>query len=190
MIDPSSAFSPLAGFRRIRLRDPRPEDAQRIYRWRAERAAREHQPITPIPVDQLRLDLERTATNKLPDYSRDRFQWMIEQIMDRTPVGWITLSIRSWEHQIGEIGYTLSEDYQGRGYGTQAVEMVLDKSFFEAHLYRIEAKCSVHNRASAKLLEKTGFSREGIMRGYFNIRGERVDHYLYAILRTEYSRKF
>ncbi len=190
MIDPSPSFQPLSDFNGIRLRDPRPEDAKRIYRWRTERAVREHQPITPIPVDQLRLDLERTATNKLPDYARERFQWIIERVGDNAALGWITLSIRSWEHQIGEIGYTLGESFHGQGYGSQAVYQVLDKAFFEAHLYRIEAKCSVHNKSSYRLLEKAGFSREGIMRGYFNIRGERVDHYLYSILRSEFSRKF
>jgi ribosomal-protein-alanine N-acetyltransferase len=101
-------------------------------------------------------------------------------------MGWMTLSIRTWEHQIGEIGYSLSEQFHGQGYGYEALQIMLQKVFFEAHLYRVEAKCSVENAASYKLLEKAGFKKEGVLREYFNIRGKRIDHYIYSFLRPEY----
>ncbi|MBX7152566.1 GNAT family N-acetyltransferase [bacterium] len=175
---------------RVRLRDPRVEDAARIYQWRREERIRAHQPLIPLSIEQIRSDLERTSSNKLPDYTRDRFQWIIERLSDQAPMGWITLSIRTWEHLIGEIGYSISSDFHKAGYGTEALRLILHKAFYEAQLYRVEAKCSVQNTASYKLLEKAGFAREGVLRGYFNIRGFRVDHYLYSILRTEFVGDF
>ncbi len=186
MINP---FSPSAFPRsefRVRLRDPRLTDAEHVFRWRSEEFLKAHQPLIYLSPDQIRADLEKTLANELPNYGRERFQWIIERLSDARPLGWITLSIRSWEHQIGEIGYSLSEDHHGQGFGTEALKLILRKAFYEAHLYRVEAKCSVDNAASYKLLEKAGFRKEGILRGYFNIRGKRIDHYFYSLLRTEY----
>ncbi len=171
---------------RVRLRNPVPEDAEVIFHWRSERMVQAHQPIVYLTVEQIRADIEKSTANDLPNYSRDRFQWIVERMSDGSPLGWITLSIRSWEHQIGEIGYSISEPFHGQGYGFEALKIMLHKAFLEAHLYRVEAKCSIENAASYKLLEKAGFRREGILRQYFNIRGKRFDHYIYSLLRPEY----
>lgn len=174
---------------RLVLRDPYPEDAATMVMWRNEATVRAHQPLRMVTVDTIEQDLLRSQSNVLPDYNRERFQWIIEKTEDRIPIGWITLTIRSWEHEIGEIGYSIATVFQGRGYGTEAIRLVLKKIFYEARLYRVEAKCSVENMASSRLLERLGFHREGIMREYFDIQGRRVDHYLYSLLRHEYFTK-
>ena len=53
-------------------------------------------------------------------------------------------------------------------------------------LERIEARCAVENVGSQRVLEKTGFEREGRLRAYFKLRGRRMDNYLYALLRDDY----
>ena len=174
---------------RVRLRDPVPSDAEQIFKWRSESALQEHQPLVYLSADHIRSDIDKTFNNDLPNYSRDRFQWIIERISDSEPLGWMTLSIRTWEHQIGEIGYSISEKHHGHGYGYEALQIMLRKAFYEAHLYRVEAKCSVENPASFKLLEKAGFKQEGVLREYFNIRGKRFDHYIYSVLRSEYIKR-
>lgn len=174
---------------RVCLRDPLPSDAALIYNWRNESALQAHQPLVYLSPDHIQSDIERTSGNQLPNYARDRFQWIIERISDRAPMGWMTLSIRTWEHQIGEIGYSISEAYHGQGYGYEALQLMLRKVFYEAHLYRVEAKCSVENPASYKLLEKVGFTKEGVLREYFNIRGKRIDHFIYSFLRSEYIKR-
>lgn len=188
MINPiiNSNLQGLVPVFRVRLRDPLREDAARIFRWRNENALQVHQPLVYLSLDHIQSDIEKTANNNLPNYTRDRFQWIIERSADSEPLGWMTLSIRTWEHQIGEIGYSISEAYHGQGYGYEALQLMLRKAFYEAHLYRVEAKCSVENPASYKILEKVGFKKEGVLREYFNIRGKRFDHYMYSFLRSEY----
>lgn len=176
--------------RRIILRDPKPEDAVLLWQWRREESLKAHQPFVHLTVDQLRTDIEKNRNNDLPNFSRDRFQWMIERRDTGDAIGWVTVSIRSWEHLISEIGYSLTGTEQGLGYGTEAVGLILSKLFCDAHMYRVEAKCSVFNVASYRLLEKMGFQKEGILRGYFSIQGARVDHYLYSLLRQEYFGRF
>ncbi|MCB0833758.1 MAG: GNAT family N-acetyltransferase [Bacteroidetes bacterium] len=171
---------------RVYLRDPTPADAQAMHDWRREEAVVEHQPLIYLNPDQIRADLEKLTTNTLPDYSKDRFQWIIERKETNDAIGWMTLSIRTWEHLIGEIGYSVSQKHHQKGYGTEALQMMLRKVFLEAGLYRVEAKCAVDNVASARLLEKVGFQKEGTLREYFNIRGRRCDHFMYSVLRHEY----
>ncbi len=179
-------WSSLLPTSRIRLRNPIPSDAEHIFKWRLQSKVRAHQPLNYISVEQIRADLMRYSENNLTDYSCERFQWIVETTGWPEPIGWYTLSIRSWEHQIAEIGYSVSETYQGQGYGSESMDLLLKKIFLETSLYRIEAKCSVDNIASFKLLEKFGFRREGLLQAYFMIRGKRVDHYLYSLLRPQF----
>ena len=44
----------------------------------------------------------------------------------------------------------------------------------------------MENVGSHRVLEKTGFEREGRLRAYFKLRGRRMDNYLYALLRDDY----
>ena len=69
---------------------------------------------------------------------------------------------------------------------SEALAILLEDLFHNTLLERVEARCAVENIGSQRVLEKTGFEREGRLRGYFKLRGRRVDNYLYALLREEY----
>ena len=114
----------------------------------------------------------------------ERFQWVIE--VGREPAGWITLVVANWEHGLCELGFALSSSFQGRGIMPQALSQLVPELFLHTSLYRIEARCSIENVASQRVLEKTRFQREGTLHGYFILAGCRVDHYLYALLRDDY----
>lgn len=174
---------------RVNLRPPRSVDADKVWVWRHQPELNLHQPLVELSSAQLKEDLLRYAYRPNDRFLKDRFHWIIERTRDQIPMGWITLTIRNRLHQIGEIGYSLSAEFHGQGYGTEAVCRFLMLAFCELELYRIEAKCSVYNPASYKLLEKCGFQREGILRQYLMIRNTRVDHYLYAILKSDWFQR-
>lgn len=86
-----------------------------------------------------------------------------------------------------EIGYALVPNERGKGYAREAVDIMLDYLFLSSTVFRIQAHTDVRNKASQRILEKTGFQKEGIIRkGYFS-RGERRDSFLYSILRDEWK---
>jgi ribosomal-protein-alanine N-acetyltransferase len=170
----------------VTLRRPRPSDVDAILAWRAEGEARKHQPLRDLTREELLFDLQALEGAQLADRTRDRYQWIVE--VGGRPAGWVTLVIRSWEHHIAELGYSLGSEFHGRGVGTDAVRLLLGIAFGEGGLYRLEARCSVHNPASYRLLERVGFRREGVLREYFVLHGERVDHYFYSLLRPEWER--
>jgi ribosomal-protein-alanine N-acetyltransferase len=68
---------------------------------------------------------------------------------------------------------------------TRGVKALVPAAFDLLRLHRIEAACIPTNIASVKLLEKTGFRREGYARQYLCINGIWQDHLLYAQLRSD-----
>jgi len=85
-----------------------------------------------------------------------------------------------------EIGYGLIPSERRKGYCTEAVKIMVDYLFLSKNIVRIYALPDVRNVASQKVLEKTGFKKEGVIRKSWFNRGEWRDRYLYSILREEW----
>jgi len=180
VIQPDPAAAPT----RVSLRPANPADARTMHRWRQEATIRRYQPLADASLPQLRAELAAQRVQDLYRGRGDRFQWIV--LVNERPAGWITVVLTNWEHGLGELGYALGSEYQGRGIMLRALEQLLAELFLRAPLERIEARCAVGNTASQRVLERLGFMREGTLREYFVLDGERVDNYLYAILRTDY----
>lgn len=82
-----------------------------------------------------------------------------------------------------EPGYYLAEPFWGRGYGTCAVQQVCRLVFNTTDILRIFAEPFAHNLASCRVLEKAGFSLEGVMRKNAVKNGNVYDMKLYALLK-------
>jgi [ribosomal protein S5]-alanine N-acetyltransferase len=81
--------------------------------------------------------------------------------------------------QVGNVGYWIARDHNGRGLATSAVADVVEFAFSEAALHRLEAGTLVDNHASQRVLEKNGFERFGLARKLLRVNGEWRDHVLY-----------
>ena len=81
----------------------------------------------------------------------------------------------------GNVGYSLDDDFQGRGYTTEALKAMVRLGFEALGLERIWATVDTRNARSWKVLERAGFRRESRMSGHRSIRGAPGDSYLYAI---------
>ena len=177
------AVSPLSLPHRVALRPALPGDAALLFRWREEPSVRRYQPLQSASVADLRTDLARQRPEELYRGRGERFQWII--LAETAPVGWITLAVTSWEHALAEVGYALTTRFQNRGVMSQALQLLVADLFLATPLERLEARCAVENVASQRVLERVGFVREGLLRGYFQLAGARLDNYLYALLRAD-----
>jgi RimJ/RimL family protein N-acetyltransferase len=83
-----------------------------------------------------------------------------------------------------EMGYWLAEPFWGRGIMTDAVKHMLAYAICELKLHRITAEPYANNPASARVLEKAGFSREGILRSSVYKNGRVLDQFLYSYIGT------
>ena len=169
---------------RVELRQATIDDAPLLRRWRGEGSTRRFQPLHDVSTAQLRADLAAQRHSDLYRARGERFLWIIEA--NRRPAGWITLVVANWEHGLSEVGYTVSQTFQGNGIMTQALTLLLPELFLRTPLERIEARCAVDNFASQRVLQKLGFVKEGTLRSYFVLHGKRVDHFIYGLLSKDY----
>ena len=99
-------------------------------------------------------------------------------------VGGLTLAnIRRGVAQAGSLGYWMGLPFARHGYMTAAVRAVIPFAFSTLRLHRLEAACIPSNAGSIRLLENTGFVREGYAREYLCINGIWQDHLLYGRLK-------
>ncbi|HUZ91638.1 MAG TPA: GNAT family protein [Methylocella sp.] len=105
---------------------------------------------------------------------------------DDVLAGGLTLGqIKRGVVQAGTLGYWIGAPYARQRLMSAAVRAVAVYAFATLRLHRIEASCLPHNEASIKLLERTGFIREGYARSYLRINGVWQDHLLYGLLETD-----
>jgi len=85
-----------------------------------------------------------------------------------------------------EIGYQiLKKEDRGRGYGTEALRMIVAFLFESKPIPRLEIVTTADNSAARRIAEKCGFRHEGTMRSSFYVRGRYVDSVVYGLLREE-----
>jgi ribosomal-protein-alanine N-acetyltransferase len=140
------------------------------------------------PVD----DLTRASfRRRIKRYSEDQrgdvaYAFFIFRQHDDALLGGLTLSnIRRGCAQAGSLGYWIGAEHARQGYMTAAVGAIVPFAFGTLKLHRVEAACIPANLASIRLLEKTGFTREGFARQYLCINGMWQDHLLFAKLKDD-----
>jgi [ribosomal protein S5]-alanine N-acetyltransferase len=85
-----------------------------------------------------------------------------------------------------ELSYQLYDDrHAGRGYVTEAVQLLVDYLFGNKKEHRIHLVIHPDNAASRRIAEKCGFTLEGTVRGAFFNRGTNQDVMLFSLLRTD-----
>jgi ribosomal-protein-alanine N-acetyltransferase len=84
------------------------------------------------------------------------------------------------------LGYFGFRPFEGQGYLSEGVRLVLREAFVEVGLHRVEANVQPGNVRSIALLERLGFRREGYSPRYLKIGGRWRDHVRYAILVDEF----
>ena len=135
-------------------------------------------------------DLTRSAfRRRIKRYTEDLrsdqgYAFLIWRNSDSALAGGLTLAnIRRGVAQAGSLGYWMGLPFIRQGYMRAAVRAVIPFAFATLRLHRLEAACIPTNTGSMRLLESTGFVREGYAREYLCINGTWQDHLLYARLK-------
>jgi ribosomal-protein-alanine N-acetyltransferase len=149
------------------------------------------QPFEPVQ-DERHFTLEgqrREIAVCADDAAGDRrYAFGIFRFGDDVLVGRVALSnVSRGAWQNATVGYYVDGRWQGRGYATEAVLLTLAFAFEEAGLHRVQAGVIPGNGASARVLEKAGFRREGHAPRYLEINGAWRDHDLFAITIEEWD---
>lgn len=101
-------------------------------------------------------------------------------------VGNISIWPTSERERAGEMGYWIRTGEVGKGVASEAGARVLQVGFEELGLHRVTLRIAVGNRPSERVAEKLGFVHEGLLRQEVLVKGEWLDHTLWAMLEDEY----
>ncbi|MEC3884923.1 GNAT family protein [Halobacillus sp. HZG1] len=114
-------------------------------------------------------------------------RWVLEsKEKGGIPLG--TCGFHLWDRQnrMAEIGYDLYPDYWGKGLMKEALVACINSGFQNMNLNRIHAYVAVENQRSSDLLNRLGFTCEGVFRDKHYYQGRYYDHYTYSLLRREW----
>lgn len=163
---------------RLALRNFTPQDFDAVHAYAADPLVCRHVDWGP----NSRADTEafiNDAITTVPDALN------LAVTLDKQVIGAGAVWATSGQHAIGELGYVLNRACWGRGYATVVVGLLLDLGFGVLGLQRIEATCAPENTASRRVLEKSGFSYEGLLRGHKHTASGRRDSLLFARLAVD-----
>jgi RimJ/RimL family protein N-acetyltransferase len=134
-----------------------------------------------------RAQAEEKVAGILEHYRKgDLFQLGVERKLDRQLIGTCTLHQIHEQNRRAEIGYALGRPFWGRGYMHEALVALIDHGFRVLQLHRLEADIDPRNEASARSLERVGFTREGLLRERWIVDGEVSDSAVYGLLAAEW----
>ena len=166
---------------RLILRPPKLNDAQKIFEsYAQDKIVTRYLQWSPHnSIEKTKDFIKRCQTVW---QAKTAFPWVITLRDTNQIVGMIEM--RPDEHR-ADIGYVLAREHWDKGYASEAAELVIDWTIAQPGIFRVWAVCDVDNHASARVLEKIGMEREGILRRWTyhpNIDKEPRDCIAYSIV--------
>lgn len=116
----------------------------------------------------------------------DLFSFLIRTLEGDYLIGEVDLHVTQWPNGDAFVGIGIVNGYQGQGYGTDAMRVILRYAFTEINLRRVTLNVFEYNPCAIRSYEKAGFKPEGRMRGFLNREGRRHDLIYMGILREEW----
>jgi RimJ/RimL family protein N-acetyltransferase len=110
----------------------------------------------------------------------------VDRVSDGAFIGWCSLNRWIPDYRSAALGYCFTDAAWGHGYATETARAVVQWAFDTLDLNRVQAETDTRNLASARVLEKLGFLREGTQREDCIVDGEVSDSWVYGLLRREW----
>ena len=117
----------------------------------------------------------------------DYYRWAVIEKASGECIGQIAYFLMDSKNHFAEIEYCIGSDFQCKGYATEATKSVIAYGFNEINLHKVQICTKTINAPSKRVIEKCGFTYEGMLRDYFYMNGEYVGRLYFSILRSEYE---
>lgn len=113
----------------------------------------------------------------------ETYYWAIIEASTKEVIGEIFVDDFGTRNCWCELDWKIGKGFWNKGYMTEAVKAVSCYLIEEIGFHRVQAKCCVENRASERVMQKSGMTKDGVLRGYFYCKDNRFcDVVMYAIL--------
>lgn len=176
----------LEGYR-IRLRAPRDADLPVLYRWYND-------PETIAPFDRFSIEtfeeFEHAVQGAAKDPTSLAPRFVVERKSDGKTIGFVGHYRAHPVLELTDVWYVLGDvGERGKGYGREAVGLLIDYLFHALGLGRVGATCDVANVPSSKLLDRVGLRREGTLQSALFHHSSWHDVLVYGITRDEWANR-
>jgi RimJ/RimL family protein N-acetyltransferase len=131
------------------------------------------------------LDYIMTAQRQQP---RRIYEFAVILKHDGLLIGGAGLHLEKYSQ--ASLGYCFNKQFWGQGLATETVRSLCEYGFNALQLHRTFATCRTENRASARVMEKLGMKRDGVLREHFYAKGQWQNSFLYSILSREYFERY
>ena len=165
---------------RLNLRPLEAEDAAAIHLMMSDAEVMAFWDSEVIDDPALTLDV---VERQLDEAARDEARyWTMQLAADGGFLGLCDLSEIDRRHSRADVGFMVARRYCGGGYTFEAMHAVIGHAAQGLRLKRLQARTHLGNVRSMRLLDRLGFKREGLLRGYVERDGERRDCVLFGLL--------
>ena len=164
----------------INLRALEPEDLNFLFSVENNES---HWEISNTQIPFSKYILQKYIENSHQDiYEAKQYRFVICDIKN-TPVGMIDLFDFNPQHQRVGIGILITKAYQDKGYGFEALEMIIDYAFTYLNVHQIFANISSDNLKSISIFEKFNFKKVGVKKDWIYAKSTFKDEILYQLLK-------
>lgn len=174
-------FEPVFKGRLVRLAAPLPEDTELLANW-----SNDDDYMRMLDDDAVR-PLSPAHFSYVTNPSASDHYFHLRTVADNSLIGFVVLFDIKWSNQSAELAIGIgNSEYRGKGYGSDALRLILNYAFDELNLHRVELKVMDYNMDAIRAYERVGFVREGVKRQAVQRSGRRYDLVGYGILRDEW----
>jgi RimJ/RimL family protein N-acetyltransferase len=136
--------------------------------------------LPPIPIPYTPLDAEEFISGADEALERDSMTMVAGDAESGALRG--AVGVRMVDPGVVQFGYWVDPDARGRGVATTTLHMVSRWALRELEPFRLQLFTDVDNEISMRVAERAGFVREGTLRNWYNLRGERRDAVMFSLL--------
>jgi RimJ/RimL family protein N-acetyltransferase len=169
----------------VRLTAPREDDAQALAAW-----SHDTEYLRAVDTDIALPISTEEAGKRFPGSDPNNVAFRIRTLQDDRLIGFVSIHSIEWNNRAALLAIGIGErEYRGRGYGTDALRLVLRYAFDELNLLRLGLDVISNNTPAIRTYEKVGFVHEGCMRRAVLRDGCHHDRLIMGLLRDEWQQR-
>ena len=167
----------------LRLSSPTAEDQATFAAW-----AQNDDYLRHLDDDPVRPLSSASFSNFGEPQDENSYYFHLRTLAEDKLIGFVVLFNIKWGNQTADMAIGIGDsEYRGKGYGRDALQLILNYAFAELNLHRVGLTVMEYNEAAIRAYERVGFVREGVQRQMVQREGRRYDLLTYGILRDEWG---
>lgn len=163
----------------IILRPLKITDWEKTLQWRNNMTIKKMAMIHPFPITEI---VEKEWYKNILKSTSDKSIYFAITKEDDSAIGFINLNKINYIHKNCTLGIIIGEiSEQNKGYGKEAIEIIIDYAFHSLNLNKITVEVVEHNNKALNLYKKIGFIEEGRLKDQYLSEGKYYDVSLMSI---------